>query len=106
MKASLLSLAALLCLAQATASPGVFAQSGNPDPQLVQAHARFEEGIKFYDAGKYEQARVAFLQTYALKQDPGVLLNLALSCLKSGHILDAERYFKQFLNEATNASAN
>jgi hypothetical protein len=105
MKAPLLSLAVLLCLAQAAASPDVFAQSGNPDPQLIQARARFEEGVKFYDAGKYEQARAAFLQTYVLKQDAGILLNLALSCLKSGHILDAQRYFKQFLNEAPNATA-
>jgi len=106
MKASLLSLAPLLCLALATASPSVYAQPATADPQVVQARARFEEGVKFYDAGKYEQARVAFLQTYVLKQDPGILLNLALSCLKSGRIVDAQRYFKQFLNEATNASAN
>jgi hypothetical protein len=106
MRASLLSVACLFCLAQAAASPDVFAQSASPDPQLVQARARFEEGIKFYDAGKYEQARVAFLQTYTLKQDSGVLLNLALSCHKSGHILDAQRYFKRFLNDAPKASAN
>src|ERR1700759_2506528 len=104
MKASRLSLAVLLCLAQAAASPSVFAQSSSADTQLVQARTRFEEGIKVYDAGKYEQARAAFLQTYVLKQDAGVLLNLALSCLKSGHVVDAQRYFKQFLNDAKNAT--
>ena len=39
------------------------------------------------------------MQAYALKKHPAVLLNLAWSCLRSGHALEAERYFKQFLNE-------
>ncbi len=100
MRASLFSVACLICLAQAATSPSVFAQTAQAsgaDPQIAQARARFEEGIKAYDAGKYEQARVAFLETYALKKDPGVLLNLAFSSLKSGHALDAQKYFKQFL---------
>ncbi len=63
------------------------------------ARARFKEGVEFYDKFQYEQARAAFLQAYALKKHPTVLLNLAWSCLKSGHSLEAERYFKQFLSD-------
>jgi Flp pilus assembly protein TadD len=64
------------------------------------ARARFKEGVEFYDKGEFEQARVSFLQAYALKKHPAVLLNLAWSCLKSGHVLEAEHYFKQFLTES------
>jgi hypothetical protein len=63
------------------------------------ARARFKEGVEFYDKGDFEQARLSFLQAYALKKHPAVLLNLAWSCLKSGHALEADRYFKQFLAE-------
>jgi hypothetical protein len=63
------------------------------------ARARFKEGVEYYDKGQYELSRAAFLQAYALKKHPAVLLNLAWSCLKSGHALEAEKYFKQFLSE-------
>lgn len=61
------------------------------------ARARFKEGVAFYDAGKFEQARMSFLQAYALKTHPLVLINVALSCLKSGHAVEASRDFRQFL---------
>ena len=41
----------------------------------------------------------SFLQAYALKKHPAVLLNLAWSCLKSGHAMEAEKNFKLFLSE-------
>ncbi|MCL2449462.1 MAG: PEGA domain-containing protein [Polyangiaceae bacterium] len=63
------------------------------------ARARFKEGVDYYDKGQFEAARAAFLQAYALKKHPAVLLNLAWSCLKSGHVLEGERYFRQFLSE-------
>ena len=63
------------------------------------ARARFKEGVGFYDKGQFEQARASFLQAYALKRHPAVLLNLAWSSLKSAHMLEAQRFFKQFLTE-------
>ncbi len=68
------------------------------------ARTRFKEGVSFYDKGQYEQARAAFLQAYALKKHPAVLLNLAWSSLKSGHALEAEHYFKQFLAEGKDST--
>jgi hypothetical protein len=44
------------------------------------------------------------LQAYALRKHPAVLLNLAQSCLRSNHHLDASRYFQQYLREATTAT--
>ncbi len=68
------------------------------------ARTRFKEGVSFYDKGQYEQARAAFLQAYALKKHPAVLLNLAWSSLKSGHALESEHYFKQFLAEGKDST--
>src|SRR5271165_636220 len=91
--------ALLLALAPLAYSPAVRAQAPADDPTTAMARARFKEGVDFYDRGEFEQARASFLQAYALKKHPAVLLNLAWSCLKSGHALEAERYFKQFLAE-------
>jgi hypothetical protein len=80
------------------------AQTAAEDPMTDMARARFKEGVSFYDKGQFEQARIAFLQAYALKKHPAVLLNLAWSCLKSGHTLEAQHYFKQFLVEGKDST--
>jgi hypothetical protein len=97
MKTRPLALALLVALAPATFQLPVYAQA--EDATTAMARARFKEGVEFYDKGEYEQSRASFLQAYALKKHPAVLLNLAWSCVKSGHALEAERYFKQFLAE-------
>jgi hypothetical protein len=99
MKARPLAVALLVAFAPATLPVPAFSQTEKEDPVTSVARARFKEGVDFYDKGQYEQARAAFLQAYALKKHPAVLLNLAWSCLKSGHALDAEKFFKQFLAE-------
>jgi hypothetical protein len=76
------------------------AQAPSEDATTTMARARFKEGVEFYDKGEFEQARASFLQAYALKKHPAVLLNLAWSCLKGGHAMEAEKYFKQFLNDS------
>jgi hypothetical protein len=74
------------------------------DPVTAQARARFKEGVDFYDKGQYESARLAFLQAYALKKHPSVLLNLAQSSAKANHPLEAAKYFQQFLRESASLS--
>ncbi len=74
------------------------------DPVTVQARARFKEGVEAYDKGKYEEARLSFLQAYTLKKHPAVLLNLAQSSAKANHPLEASKYFQQFLKHATTAT--
>ncbi|MBI5535076.1 MAG: PEGA domain-containing protein [Deltaproteobacteria bacterium] len=83
----------------------VEAQGEKADPFTDMARQRFQEGVKLYDAKKYEEARAAFLQAYALKKHPAVLLNLAQSELKSNHPVDAARHFSQYLQENAAASA-
>ncbi len=68
------------------------------------ARERFKEGVQFFDQKQYEKARAAFLQAYALKRHPAVLLNLAQSELRSGHEADAAKHFAQFLREAKEAT--
>jgi hypothetical protein len=99
MKTRTLALALLVALTPATFSMPVRAQAPAEDATTGMARARFKEGVSFYDKGEFEQARASFLQAYALKKHPAVLLNLAWSCLKSGHVLEGEKYFKQLLTE-------
>jgi outer membrane biosynthesis protein TonB len=92
--------AALLLSTAAIATPNAgWAQGASDEATTNMARARFKEGVAYYDKGEFELARASFLQAYALKKHPAVLLNLAWSCVKSGHALDGARYFKQFLSD-------
>jgi hypothetical protein len=93
------ALATVLSLTTAAVSPAVArAQSDAADASTTaMARARFKEGVAFYDKGDFEKARASFLQAYALKRHPLVLINVAMSCLKSDHALEAARDFRQFL---------
>jgi len=97
--------AILLALTPAALPAPAFAQPpAEETTTTAMARARFKEGVTFFDKGQYEQARASFLQAYSLKKHPAVLLNLAWSSLKSGHTLEAERYFKQFQAEGKDAT--
>jgi len=85
-----------------TTSKTAFAQD---DAAIQMARERFQEGVKYYDAKQYARARAAFLQAYALKKHPAVLLNLAQSELRSGYEADAAKHFAQYLREASDATA-
>jgi tetratricopeptide (TPR) repeat protein len=74
------------------------------DATIEMARQRFREGVQFYDQHQFEKARLAFLQAYALKPHPSVLLNLAQSELRSGHPDDAATHFSQYLRINTSAT--
>jgi hypothetical protein len=95
------SLGLVLCVCAAAAVPTLIARPAHAqdDAVLKMARERFKEGVRYYDQKKYEDARAAFLQAYALKKHPAVLLNLAQSELHSGHVADAANHFAQFLRE-------
>ena len=101
MKTSRTAVAVLVAFLSSTVPITALAQD---DPVTMQARARFKEGVDAYDKGQFENARLAFLQAYALKKHPAVLLNLAQSSAKAGHPLEAAKYFQQFLKESTSAS--
>ncbi|HEV3191671.1 MAG TPA: hypothetical protein VGY54_14275, partial [Polyangiaceae bacterium] len=97
---SVLALALVLSIPLPCPRP-CWGQNSADEVSTAAARSRFNEGVRFYDRGEYELARAAFLQAYALKRHPAVLINLALSCIKSAHALEAYRDFKQFLADAT-----
>jgi hypothetical protein len=101
MKPRNIAAALLFTFLPATVSLPAWSQD---DPLTIQARARFKEGVDAFDKGKFEEARLAFLQAYTLKKHPAVLLNLAQSSEKSNHHLEAVKYFQQFLREATTAT--
>ena len=94
------AVAAALLLAFTSVSVPVVSYAQADDPLTVQARSRFKEGVEAYDKGQYEAARASFLQAYALKNHPAVLLNLAQSCLRANHPLEAIKYFQQYLRQA------
>ncbi|WP_437932098.1 hypothetical protein WMF37_23555 [Sorangium sp. So ce291] len=82
--------------------PLSFAQASDPITEV--ARQRYEDGVKAYDTGRFEDARTAFLQVYTLKRHPAVLLNLGQSELRSNHLEDAGKHLQQFLREHTSAT--
>ncbi len=95
-----------LALIAALPEPTARAQGAPPpgDNVTVIARQRYNEGVTAYDAGKFEDARAAFLQAYALKHHPAVLLNLGQSELRSNHPDDAANHLQQFVREFSSAS--
>ncbi|HYP78120.1 MAG TPA: hypothetical protein VER12_19240 [Polyangiaceae bacterium] len=79
-------------------------RAADEDTTVAIARERFKEGVAFFDQKQYDKARVAFLQAYALKKHPAVLLNLAQSELRCGHEVDAAKHFSAYLRESTTAS--
>jgi hypothetical protein len=84
------------------ATPLAHAQQNDPVKEV--ARQRYEEGVKAYDGGRFEDARGAFLQAYALTRHPAVLLNLGQSEMRSNHIEDGGMHLQQFLREMPSAS--
>ena len=66
------------------------------DTAVVEAQARFAEGLELADAGKHEPARLKFQQAWAVFKAPAVLYNLARSEQLTGHDLEALEHFKLF----------
>ena len=86
-----------------------YAHAQEPDEEdptaLRMARQRFQEGVKYFDAGQYSKARAAFLQAYALKKHPSVLLNLAQSELRAGYEAEAANHFAQYLRETDGSNS-
>ena len=104
-RASSYVLALLTALAAAAPLAIPSTAQAQDDAAIQMARERFQEGVKYYDAKQYDKARAAFLQAYALKKHPAVLLNLAQSELRLAHEADAAKHFSQFLRESKDAAA-
>jgi tetratricopeptide (TPR) repeat protein len=93
---SLTAAAVVAFLASASASMPASAQGLSARDE---ANARFQTGLKYYDARDFESARLAFAQAHAVLQKPGILLNLALSELYGGRPVEAIAHFEQYMRD-------
>jgi hypothetical protein len=101
MNARVRAIAVVAILAQ-----GVVLKPLSPSPSVAhaqdataEARKRFQEGVKLFDEKKYDEARAAFLQAYALKRHPDILLNLAQCEQAGGRPLEAAMHFRDFLRD-------
>ncbi len=76
---------------QVSAQSSAYAPNAND-----QATARLKEGLTLANQGKWEDARLAFVQAYAVIPSVDLLWNLAYAELKSGHAMDALKHFKAY----------
>ncbi|MEZ4440285.1 MAG: hypothetical protein R3B72_14405 [Polyangiaceae bacterium] len=94
----------LLLLAAVPMVGASVAHAQETDQVTALAREKFTEGVTAYDAGRFEEARSMFLQAYALKRHPAVLLNLGQSELKANYVEDGGNHLQQFLREHTTAT--
>jgi hypothetical protein len=86
----------LLAGALAFASPAAFAAN---DAATAQAGSLFKEGIRLYQAGDFENARVKFAAANALVKSDAVLWNLALAEAKTSRAADAMNHFRAYMKQ-------
>src|SRR5262245_59789765 len=88
---------ALAALAVVATSRFAAAQPAPTPEEVQQAQIRWNEGKKYFDAGNYEAARVAFKQAYTVFPHAAFLQNLGEAELRSGRNVEAARHFTAFL---------
>lgn len=86
----------LACLTVALATPLFPGVAHADDAAVVEAKARFEEGLELADGGKHEPARLKFQQAWAVFKSPAVLYNLARSEQLTGHDMEALDHYRLF----------
>lgn len=95
------ALALCLCAGLAPAQ-----QQPTGDVARQRAAETFRQGVEAFDRRDFEAARVAFLQTLALRpNEPAVQRNLGLSEIYSGHYLDGARRLARVLQTTRQGSS-
>ncbi len=90
--------AIIFCLAAAlVGSTGTRVARAEDDVAILEAKARFEEGLGLADVGQHEAARLKFQQAWAVFKAPAVLYNLARSEQLTGRDVEALDHFRLFL---------
>jgi hypothetical protein len=86
-----------LALAASTFTATVHAQQPPTAEAVVEAEARFKEGLKRHDAGDEEGARLSFLQAFSVIKRPNIVFNLARAEQLTNHPVDAIAHYKLFV---------
>ncbi|GAC1572666.1 MAG: hypothetical protein NVS3B20_04520 [Polyangiales bacterium] len=90
-------LACILATTFAAASLPTRVLLAEMDADTKEAKSLFEEGVKLFKGGKFEQARVKFKAAYGLKRRPSIVINLARSELETKRPLDASTHFREVM---------
>jgi tetratricopeptide (TPR) repeat protein len=61
------------------------------------ARQHYLEGTKAFDLGLYDQAVTEYMAAYQAKSDPALLYNIAQAHRLGGHLKDAVRFYKVYL---------
>ncbi len=101
-----LSLVAL-CLAMGSSLSGELSLIGvayaqSPD-EIERAKERFSTGKKRFDEQRFDEAAAIFLEAYNLSKRPGLLYYVAQSYERADALLEAQRYYKRYLDEMPDA---
>ena len=75
------------------------ATTARADSSDDQARAQFEQGIDLFEAGKHEQAAIAFERAYELKPSYKILYNLGQAQNELGHYAAALKAYSRYLAE-------
>lgn len=95
-----------LCLGACLVSAPAPAQPASENLARQRAAETFRQGVQAFDRRDFEAARVAFLQTLALKPDePAVQRNLGIAEIYSGHYLDGARRLARVLQTTAEGSS-
>lgn len=74
------------------------------DAITERAREKFKQGVEAFGRSRFGEARDLFMQAYAIKRHPAVLLNLGLSELKLGEAAEGANHLQQFLREFDKAT--
>jgi hypothetical protein len=88
--------AALTCAAPARADDPPRGSTPT-NAEMVEAEARFEEGLNLYEKGSINEARLKLVQAYAVLGRPNILWNLSVAEFYSSRTLDSIRHMRRFL---------
>lgn len=93
-------LAASPAVAQTRPQPSPAAPAGQPTPEkLNEARAHYDRGLKLFDEGAYDGARVEFQQAYNLQPSFKILYNLGLVHKQLVDYASALTSFERYLSE-------
>lgn len=74
-----------------------------PAATLSAPDQTFEDGLRHYDAGRYQEAIALFEQVYQQTRAPAVLFNIAQAARLSGDCPRAVAHYRRFVTDAPEA---
>lgn len=70
-----------------------------PRPDLVAAKQAYEEALRAFNLGQWDEAVAGFQKSYKLSGDAALLFNVAQAQRQAGHVKEAIVAYKAFLRE-------